>query len=107
MKYFICDTHADTLMRMIDLGYKIDDERLQVSIPKMLSSGHDLQIFACFIDPVVGKERYVPRTLQMIDLLRQEVSKHRKKVALCESISQIKAARAKKKKVAMLGIEGG
>ena len=106
-RYFTCDTHADTLMRMIDLGYKIDDERLQVSIPKMLSGGHDLQVFACFIDPLIGKERYVLRTLQMIDLLRQEVAKHRKEISLCESASQIKAARARKKKIAMLGIEGG
>ena len=46
MKPFICDTHSDTLMRMIDLGYSFRDDRLEVNLPKMLNGGHDLQIFA-------------------------------------------------------------
>jgi membrane dipeptidase len=106
-KYFIADTHCDALMRMVDLGFTLEDNRLQVSIPKMLNGGHDLQIFACFIDPSVGKERYVTRTLQMIDLLRNEVHKHRKKISLCTSTKEIQRARARNKKIAMLGIEGG
>src|SRR3990172_7252562 len=105
-RYFICDTHADSLMRMIDLGYTLEDERLQVSVPKM-KRGHDLQVFACFIDPAVGRERYVIRTLQMIDLLRKEVRKHRKEFVLCDSIKEIRKARVQKKKIALLGIEGG
>jgi membrane dipeptidase len=106
-RYLIADTHADTLMRMIDLGYSLDDEHLQVSVPKMIKGGHDLQIFACFIDPVIGRERYLSRTLQMIDLLRREVRKHRKQIALCTSMKEIRKARGKKLKVALLGIEGG
>jgi membrane dipeptidase len=106
-KYFIVDTHCDALMRMVDLGMTLEDDRLQVSFPKMLQGGHDLQIFACFIDPAVGKERYVTRTLQMIDLLRAQVSRRKREVALCETVQEIKRARDKKKKIAMLGIEGG
>lgn len=106
-KYWIVDTHADTLMRMIDLGYSLTDDRLHVSIPKMVERGHDLQMFACFIDPAVGKDRYVIRTLQMIDLLRREVRKHRKEITICTSMSEIKKARKQKKKIAMLGLEGG
>ena len=106
-KYFIADTHCDALMRMTDLGYSLEDERLQVSFPKMLSAGHDLQIFACFIDPAVGKERYISRTLQMIDLLKSEVRRYKKQVALCDSVKQLQKAREQKKKIAMLGIEGG
>ena len=34
-KYFIADTHADTLMRIIDLGYSLNDERLKVSLAKI------------------------------------------------------------------------
>jgi len=94
-------------MRMIDLSYTLEDERLQVSLPKMKGGGHDLQVFACFIDPAVGRERYISRTLQMIDLLRTEVNRHRKQIALCVSSKEIKSARAKKKKIALLGIEGG
>lgn len=92
---------------MIDLGYSLDDERLQVSFPKMLNGGHDLQIFACFIDPAVGKDRYIARTLQMIDLLKSEVKRHKKQVAFCTSMKQVRKAKAQKKKAAMLGIEGG
>src|SRR5262249_18203895 len=106
-KYFTCDTHADTLMRMIDLGYKIDDQRLQVNVPKMLKGGHNLQIFACFIDPSVGRERYVPRTLQMIDLLKSSISKYPKNFAFCQSIAEIQKARSAGKRIALLGIEGG
>jgi membrane dipeptidase len=105
-KYFTCDTHADSLMRMIDLGYGLDDERLQVSVPKM-RTGHDLQIFACFIDPAVGKDRYISRTLQMIDLLRSETQKHRSDIALCGSMKELRKAREKNKKIALMGIEGG
>jgi len=104
---FICDTHSDSLMRMIDLSYTLEDERLQVSLPKMKGGGHDLQVFACFIDPAVGRERYISRTLQMIDLLRTEVNRHRKQIALCASSKEIKSARAKKKKIALLAVEGG
>ena len=106
-KPFIADTHCDALMRMMDLGFTLDDERLQVSVPKMKAGGHDLQIFACFIDPAVGKDRYVVRTLQMIDLLRGQVSKHRREMALCTSLKEIRKARNKKKKIALMGIEGG
>ena len=106
-QYFIADTHADTLMRMIDLGYSINDEHLQVSLEKMRNGGHDLQVFACFIDPVVGRERYVSRTLQMIDLLRAQVARNKKHIALCTTTAQIERARAAGKKVGLLGIEGG
>jgi membrane dipeptidase len=107
MKHFICDTHSDTLMRMIDLGYNLNDERLQVSLPKMLNGGHDLQIFACFIDPAVGKDRFVSRTLQMIDLLRGEVDRHKRKIAFCTSLKDIQKAREQSKKIALLGLESG
>lgn len=106
-KFFIADTHCDALMRMMDLGYTLSDERLQVSFPKMAAGGHDLQIFACFIDPSIGKDRYVPRTLQMIDLLRANVHHHRKTIALCVTAKDVRRAREQKKKIAMLGIEGG
>lgn len=94
-------------MRMIDLGYSLDDSRLQVSLDKMKMGGHDLQIFAVFVDPVVGKDRFISRTLQMIDLLRQNLRKFRKDMTLCSSASEIRKARAKRRKIAMLGIEGG
>lgn len=106
-KHFIADTHSDTLMRMIDLGYPLDDDRLQVSVSKMIGGGHDLQIFACFIDPVVGRERYVTRTLQMIDLMKMEAAKNKKTLALCTSMKEIRNARAARKKIALMGIEGG
>ena len=106
-KYFIADTHCDALMRMVDLGYSLSDDRLQVSFPKMINGGHDLQIFACFIDPSVGKDRYISRTLQMIDLMRVNVHEHRKQVALCITMRDVQKAREQKKKIAMLGIEGG
>jgi membrane dipeptidase len=104
---FICDTHADTLMRMIDLGYALDDKHLQVNINKMRHGGHDLQIFAVFIDPLVGKERYISRTLQMIDLLRCSVQKHARHIALCQVSADVRKARRDGKKIAMMGIEGG
>jgi membrane dipeptidase len=107
MKYFICDTHSDTLMRMIDLGYSLSDGRLQVSLPKMLDGGHDLQIFACFVDPAVGKDRFVTRTLQMIDLLRKEIERNKRQIGLCFSAKDIQKTRAKKKKAALLGLESG
>jgi membrane dipeptidase len=106
-RYWTSDTHADTLMRMMDLGYSLSDERLHVSLPKMIESGHDLQIFACFIDPVIGKDRYVTRTLQMIDLLRREARRNRKEMSICASMSEIRKARSEKKKIGMLGLEGG
>jgi membrane dipeptidase len=107
MTPFICDTHSDTLMRMIDLGYSFSDKRLEVNMPKMLNGGHDLQIFACFIDPAVGKDRFVTRTLQMIDILRREMEKNKKHFALCTTLAEIENARRQKKKVAMLGLESG
>jgi membrane dipeptidase len=107
MKHFIADTHADTLMWMIDQGWGLDDDRLQVNINKMRKGGHDLQVFACFINPAVGKDRYISRTLQMIDLLKSEVKKHNKKIALCDSLAQIRSTRRSGKKIALLGIEGG
>lgn len=106
-KYFIADTHSDTLMRMIDLGYGLDDDRLQVSVNKMVKNGHDLQVFACFIDPVVGRERYVTRTLQMIDLMKVEAERKKKEIALCTSFKEIQKARIAGKKIALMGIEGG
>lgn len=106
-RHFIIDTHSDTLMYMIDQGWDLNDDRLQVSLKKMLKGGHDLQVFACFVNPVVGQNRFVTRALQMIDLLRTEVQKNRNKISICDSLSQINKARKDRKKIALLGIEGG
>jgi membrane dipeptidase len=106
-RHFIIDTHSDTLMYMIDHGWDLNDDRLQVSLKKMLKGGHDLQVFACFVNPVLGKNRFVSRALQMIDLLRTEVQKNQKKISICDSLSEIQKARKDGKKIALLGIEGG
>jgi membrane dipeptidase len=106
-RHFIIDTHSDTLMYMIDQGWDINDDRLQVSLKKMLKGGHDLQVFACFVNPAVGKNRFITRALQMIDLLKTEVQKNRNKISICDSMRQIQKARKDRKKIALLGIEGG
>lgn len=94
-------------MYMIDQGWDLNDDRLQVSLKKMLKGGHDLQVFACFVNPAVGETRFVKRALQMIDLLRTEVQKNNQKIRICDSASQIQNARRDRKKIALLGIEGG
>lgn len=106
-RHFIIDTHSDTLMYMIDQGWDVNDDRLQVSLKKMLKGGHDLQVFACFVNPAVGENRFVKRALQMIDLLRTEVQKNNKKITICDSLVEIQKARRDRKKIALLGIEGG
>ena len=106
-RHFIIDTHSDTLMYMIDQGWELNDDRLQVSLNKMQNGGHDLQVFACFVNPAVGKDRYISRALQMIDLLKTQVKKNRKEIVLCNSMNEIKKARLAGKKIALLGIEGG
>lgn len=94
-------------MYMIDQRWGLNDDRLQVSLKKMMNGGHDLQVFACFVNPAVGKNRFVKRALQMIDLLRTEVQKNKKKIAICDSVREIRKARQDRKKIALLGIEGG
>lgn len=106
-RHFIIDTHSDTLMYMIDQGWDLNDDRLQVSLKKMLKGGHDLQVFACFVNPAVGENRFVSRALQMIDLLRTEVQRNSKKISICDSLTEIRKARRDHKKIALLGIEGG
>jgi membrane dipeptidase len=73
----------------------------------MRRSGHSLQVFACFVDPLVGKERFVSRTLQMIDLLKTETARHSREIALCTRTAEIRRAQRSGKKIALLGIEGG
>lgn len=110
----VIDAHADTPQRFLE-------ERWSFSAPLETSTGTGhlglhaaregglgAEFFVAWVDPCQHPpERFVPRTLELLDAVRDQVRLHPWDMALCTSPDQILAARAESRFAVLMAVEGG
>ena len=105
----VCDLHCDTVMRLLQgvpLGMR--GHSGHIDIPRLKEGGVDLQVFACWVDPVdVLPEHYIYSTKQLIGKLLCELQANQSAIALATTGSQAENIIAQDKIAAVLAIEGG
>lgn len=110
----VIDTHADTPQRFLDEGWDFTG-----ALDSASSHGHlnlesaragnlGAEFFAVWVDPWQYKpERFVLRTLELIDAVKEQVLRHPGELALCRSAGEILAAHKEGRFGVLLGVEGG
>jgi membrane dipeptidase len=106
----VCDTHCDTVERIlrhgVDLGARSDEGH--IDIPRLREGGVDAQVFACCVirsDKPDGY--YVKLALRMIDALHLQFGKHSEAIELALTADDVQSARQNGKIAAIIAIEGG
>ena len=106
----VCDTHCDTISRVldegVDLGVRSDEGH--IDIPRLKEGGVDVQLFACW-GGRSGKPagHYVKRVLRMIDALHLQLYKNSDAISLALTAGDIQEAEQHDKIAVIIGIEGG
>lgn len=109
-RFFVFDAHCDTALRLtgdkpVDLGTRLADGH--VDLPRMKEGGVGAQVFACWVDPDLSVERWMPDTLEMISAVRRQAEKHSDRIAVALSGPEIAEAGESGRIAAVIGVEGG
>jgi membrane dipeptidase len=109
-RFFVFDAHCDTALRLtgdkaVDLGKRLGDGH--VDLPRMAEGGVGAQVFACWVDPDLGMERWMPDTLEMISALHGQAGRHPDRLTVALSGAGIDEARGSGRVAAVIGVEGG
>jgi membrane dipeptidase len=109
-KATVCDTHCDTVERIlsrgIDLGTRSHEGH--IDIPRLIEGGVDAQIFACCIGRSGRPDGYyVKRALKMIDALHLQFGRHSDAIDLALMADDVRNAKQNGKIAAIMAIEGG
>jgi membrane dipeptidase len=105
----VIDTHADTPQRFLnehfDLGDPLNGGDWNLETARKGNLG--AEFFSIWVDPVRFKDQYARRTLELIDAVKQQVTKHSGEMELVTSPEGIERAHRDHKIAALMGIEGG
>jgi membrane dipeptidase len=106
----IIDLHDDTTQMMVDEGYDLAQahDYGQVDIPRM-RAGH---VSGLFLSIWTDSEHYTPvesirRALDQIDVVRSQVARYPRQLALATTADEILAARRQGRIAILMGLEGG
>ncbi len=109
-RFFVFDAHCDTALRLtgdkrVDLGKRLADGH--VDLPRMAEGGVGAQVFACWVDPDLSIDRWMPDTLEMVDAIHTQAGIHSDRLALARTGTDIVSVRGSGRIAALIGIEGG
>jgi len=105
----LVDCHCDTIVEIADgKGSLADRTDLgHVDIPRLLKAKVSVQFFALYIGEEYKPLAPLQRTLELVDVFYQELSKNSPQLELIKEYSDIEAIRKKGKIGAFLTVEGG
>jgi membrane dipeptidase len=110
----VIDTHADTPQRFLDEQWEFTAD-----LKSGAGSGHlnlataragnlAAEFLVAWVDPgAYSPDQYVPRTLQLIDAVCEQVRLHPSELSLCTTPDEILTAHASGRFAAVLAVEGG
>ncbi len=105
----VLDTHDDTPQRFFfqhfDLGHR--DAEGHVDIPRMREGGLNAIFFSIWCNANMTGAPATKRAFDLIDDVRQQVSKHPQDLALATTAEEVRRAHAQGKIAALMGVEGG
>lgn len=109
-RYFFFDAHCDTALRLagsepVDLGGRLPDGH--VDLPRMKEGGVGAQVFACWVDPDLSRERWMPRTLEAAAAVAAQAGRHADRLDIARSGSDVRRIRGEGRIAALIGVEGG
>lgn len=106
----VCDTHCDTIMRVLDSDFDLGERSDQghIDIPRLSEGGVDAQVFACWSGKSGEPEGYyVKRVLRMIDALHIQLDRHADSINLSLTADDVQKAKESGKVAVIMAIEGG
>jgi membrane dipeptidase len=105
----IIDTHADTPQRFVDEHFDLADPLNggNLNLESIHRGNLGAEFFSIWVEPELYKGQYARRTLELIDSVKRQVSKHPVQVAFATTPEDIERAHRSHKFAALMGIEGG
>lgn len=106
----LIDTHADTPQRFLDEDWAFTGPLGpgHLNLESARAGGLAAEFFVAWVDPgAYPVDQHVPRTLKLLDAVREQVRRHPDRLALCTSAQEIMAARSSGRFAMLLAVEGG
>jgi membrane dipeptidase len=105
----VLDTHDDTPQRFFfqhfDLGHR--DSEGHIDIPRMKEGGLNAIFFSIWCNANMPGAPAAKRAFDLINLTREQVTKHPQDLALATTAEEIRRAHAEGKIAVLMGVEGG
>ncbi len=105
----VIDTHADTPQRFVDEQFDFAGPLGggHLNLESIHQGGLSAEFFSIWAEPKRYEGQYARRTLELIDSVQRQVSRHADQMALVTSSQGIEEAYRSHKFAALMGIEGG
>jgi membrane dipeptidase len=105
----VVDTHEDTPQRYLDDHFDLADplDGGQLNLDAIHKGNLGASFMSIWVEPDLFKDHYARRTLELIDSVRMQASKHPDTVMFAASTADILLARREHKYAMLMGIEGG
>jgi len=106
----IFDAHIDTPRYFLDEGYKLRDRHnyYELDIPRMREGHLGAVLFGIYAQPQdFPPERWLPRSLEVIDALHTEVAANRADMEFAYTAADVERIHKSGKLAAMASLEGG
>nr|HEV7955480.1 dipeptidase [Candidatus Acidoferrales bacterium] len=105
----VLDTHDDTPQRFFfqhfDLGHR--DAEGHIDIPRMKEGGLSAIFFSIWCNANMTGAPATKRAFDLINLTREQVTKHPQDLALATTAEEVRRAHAQGKIAVLMGVEGG
>jgi membrane dipeptidase len=107
----VVDTHADTPQRFLDDNFDIGNSDPKdvghLSLDKARAGNLGAEFFSIWVDPETNQGHYAKHTLELIDTVYEQATRHPDRMMMAFSVADIERAHKQKKLAALMGIEGG
>ena len=105
----VIDTHADTPQRFLDEHFDLSDPLNggNLNLDSARKGNLGAEFFSIWVEPTLYKGHYARRTLELIDSVKQQVTRHPDQMEFVTSAAGIEQAHRDHKLASLMGIEGG
>ncbi len=106
----IFDAHIDTPRYFVDEGYKLADEHAyyELDLPRLRKGHVGAVLFGIYAQPQdYAPEQWLPRALECLEALRQEVKANRADIEFAYSADDLERIHKSGKVAALASLEGG
>src|SRR5580693_2938424 len=105
----VLDTHDDTPQRFFFQHFDLDhrDAEGHIDIPRMKEGGLNAIFFSIWCNANMPGPAAEKRALDLINLTREQVTRHPQDLALATTAEEVRRAHAQGKIAVLMGVEGG
>jgi membrane dipeptidase len=105
----VLDTHDDTTQNFFDKTFDLGKRNTigHIDIPRMREGGLNAIFFSIWIDGRIMGPPAIPKALDQIDAIRENVKSHSNDLVLARTADEVRRAHEQGKIAVLMGIEGG